>query len=155
LIFPLLDYPSLTPVLTLGGRLSRPKPVVPLLVTGPGSTALTDVLLDSGADDVVFPTRLAARVGVSLQGSPQAQFLGAGNAQPSPVFYAPVILELRRHQASCRWRAIVGFTPAPMRWALFGVAGGLEHFQTTLDFHTREIILVPHPSLPSTADPAP
>jgi hypothetical protein len=42
-----------------------------------------------------------------------------------------------------------------MRFALLGIAGGLEFFRTTLDVSAREIILLPQPSLPVTQDPAP
>jgi hypothetical protein len=48
---------------------------------------------------------------------------------------------------------VTAFTPTPMRFALFGIAGGLEHFRTTLDVQSREIILLPKPSLPAATVP--
>ena len=55
------------PVVGLGGRYSRPKPVIPVIsVVGPQATRVTDALLDTGADDTVFPESVAAYIGLDL-----------------------------------------------------------------------------------------
>jgi hypothetical protein len=54
-----------------------------------------------------------------------------------------------------RWRAVVGFARTSMRFPLFGVAGGLEHFRLILDIGDQEIMLLPKPSLPATHDAVP
>ena len=54
-----------------------------------------------------------------------------------------------------RWRAVVGFTAAPLRFALLGIAGGVEYFRTTLDVENREILMLPNASIPTTQDATP
>lgn len=155
MIFALRGYRSPSPVPSLGGGTLRYKPVVPLTVIGPNGQATPFVLADSGSDDIVFPLALALQLGISLSGAPQRQGSGVGGSQPVPVVYAPVILFLTDGIDAYRWRAVVGFTTAHLRFPLFGIAGGWEHFRTTVDVASREILMLPQPSLPTTQDPVP
>ncbi|MCI0459108.1 MAG: hypothetical protein L0Z62_19295 [Gemmataceae bacterium] len=143
------------PVPSLGGARHRDKPVIPLEVIGPAGRAAPGAIVDSAADDVVFPFALAAQLGIDLSQAPPLHAPGVGSTQPSDLLYASVILELSDGKDSARWRAVVAFTKAHLRLPLFGVAGGIEHFRTILDVPKREVILDPHPTLPSTQDPVP
>jgi hypothetical protein len=126
-----------------------------MTVIGPAGQETRWVLVDSASDDVVFPVDLAIRIGVDLSAAPQRSAQGLGGAQPVSLLFAPVILLLSDQTETSRWRAVVGFTRTPLRFALLGIAGGLEHFRTTLDVGDREILLNAKPSLPVTQDPAP
>jgi hypothetical protein len=125
------------------------------VVIGPGGQALEQALLDTGADDVIFPMSLAGRLGLDLSKAAAGSAQGVGSSRPADILYAPVILLLTDGQETCRWRATVGFTQASLRFSLFGIAGGLEYFRTTLDVEQQEIVLLPKPSLPVTQDPVP
>jgi hypothetical protein len=140
---------------SLGGATVRYKPVIPLTVIGPTGQVTRSALVDSGADDVVLPTDIAAHIGVDLSAALPGQAHSVAGPHPVGVFYAPVILLLSDQRETCRWRAVVAFTQAPLRLLLFGIAGGLEHFRTTLDVVDRDIILVAKPTLPATQDPVP
>jgi hypothetical protein len=129
--------------------------VIPILLIGPTSYFISDILVDSGADDIVFPRRLATRLGIDLTGAPQVQLTGVGSTRPALGFFAPIILELRAAHETYRWRAVAAFTPTPLRIPLLGIACGLEHFRTQLDFESRELILEPKPSLSIIAAPTP
>ncbi len=133
----------------------RFKPVIPLTIIGPTGQVTCPMLLDCGADDVVFPAGLAARIGVDLSSALPGQAQGLGGSQPVGLLYAPVILLLSDRIETCRWRTVVAFTRTSLRLALFGIAGGLEFFRTTLDVGANEIIILPNPSLPATNDPTP
>jgi hypothetical protein len=122
---------------------------------GPTSAYLTDILIDTGSDDIVLPTRLASHLGVPLGGGPQGTAAGIGSTHPVSLQYVPLILELRNQSEVHRWRAVVAFTAAQMAYPVFGIAGGLEHFRLTLDIQSREVILEAKPTLPSTTDTAP
>src|SRR5262249_17996987 len=126
-----------------------------MTVVGPRSQETPFVLVDTGSDDIVFPLALAHRIGVDLANAPQRRSQGVGSSQSVMVQFAPVILQLSDGHQAARWRAIVGFTAAPMRFALFGMAGGLEFFRTTLDVVKGEIELAPNLTLPSTSDATP
>jgi hypothetical protein len=131
----------------------RYKPVIPLTVIGPSGRYNIEALVDSGSDDVVFPSYVAAHIGVDLSAALAGQAQGLGGNQPVGLLYAPVTLLLSDGTQTCRWRAVTAFTSTPMRFALFGIAGGLEHFRATLDVYDRELILLPKPSLPAATVP--
>jgi hypothetical protein len=154
-IFPLRRFPSRTPIPSLGGATARYKPLIPALVIGPIGQVGCQVLVDSAADDVVFPVSLAQQIGVDLTAAVQGQARGVGAPLSVSLVYAPVILLLDDGKEVARWRAVVGFTSGFLHFPLLGIAGGLEHFRTTLDVAKSEVILERQPSLPATLDPVP
>lgn len=155
MIFPLAGFRSPVPVPSLGGRQVRFKPLIPIEVTGPAGKETRRVLVDTGADDVVFAFDLAVRLGVNLTGATQGHASGVGSQRSATLHYAPVILQLQAQAEVHRWRAVVAFTRAPLRFPLLGIAGGLEHFRTTVDVGRKEVELIAGPSLPSTLDLTP
>ncbi len=142
------------PVPSLGGGIVRYRPLIPLSVIGPGGRWDPYVKVDTAADDVIFPLGAATRLGIDLAGASQLQAGGIGG-QPVPVQYAPVILVLADPWTTYRWRATVAFTTAFLKWPLFGIAGGLEFFRTTLDGYRKEVEIVAQPHLPATQDAVP
>jgi hypothetical protein len=112
------------------------------------------ILVDSGADDVVFPENLAPRLGVDLTAAVPGSSYVVGGAS-FPVLFAPVILLLDDGKERFRWRAVVGFAPLASQYGLFGIAGGLQYFRMTLDIEDRELLLTAKPLLPSTQDAVP
>lgn len=154
MIFSIRGYRTKLPIPSLHGGMIRHKPVIPIRITGPAGTYPHEILVDTGSDDVVFPIGFAALLRVNLTQAPAGFAQGVG-ARPARLLYATVILELTDGVETCRWRAVVGFTQAAMQFPLLGVAGGLEHFRTMVDFDDRQVELIPKSSLPSTQDPVP
>lgn len=148
--FPLRPYHFKSPIPSLSGTLIRYRPVIPITVSGPAATESSFVLVDSGSDDVVFPIATAHRIGIDLTHAPKRSSRGVGSSQGIGIMYADVMLLLSDSQETARWKATVGFTTAALRFPLFGIAGGLEFFRTTLDVSNREIELVMNASLPTT-----
>jgi hypothetical protein len=66
LIFSFRPYSLKAPAPSLGGKRVRYKPVIALTVIGPGGQDSVETLVDSGADDVVFPLHVATRIGMNL-----------------------------------------------------------------------------------------
>jgi len=153
-IFPLWGFSTGHAIPSRGGSAVRYKPLVPLTVVGPAGRISPLVSVDTSADDVVFPFDKAALLGIDLSSAPVLSVGGVGG-QPAPVYYAPVILVLTDHIDTYRWRATVGFTAAFMKFPLFGIAGGLEFFRTTLDGFLREVEIIAQPNLPATQDASP
>ncbi len=135
--------------------MKRYKPIIGITIIGPRDGQLRQVLVDTGADDIVFPENVAARIGVDLSAALPGSSHGVGASQPLPVLFAPVILYLDDSKESFRWRAVVGFAPLRSKYGLFGIAGGLQYFRMTLDVDDRELLLVAKPSLPVTQDAVP
>ncbi|HTU91704.1 MAG TPA: hypothetical protein VMF69_16595 [Gemmataceae bacterium] len=131
------------PVYPLGGSHSRHYPLVPVFVTGPNGGWTRDCLLDSGADDTIFPETTAHALGIDLTGAPSASATQMG-ATAIPYFYASVILRISDGKESCEWAAVVGFTKRPLRWPLLGQTGFLQFFDATLLGVHRETILTPN-----------
>ncbi|MCI0538969.1 MAG: retroviral-like aspartic protease family protein [Verrucomicrobiales bacterium] len=153
--FNLRGYRSSTAIPSLRGSSVRYRPVIPLTVIGPRGQEDPYALVDTGSDDVVFPMDLAHRLGVDLSQAPRRQSQGVGSAGGVPVLFAPVILCLSDSVQTVRWRATVGFTSASLRFCLFGIAGGLEFFQTILDVPQNILELHPNSLLPATQDAVP
>jgi len=152
--FSLRAYHSPSPIPSLAGSTIRYKPVIPMTIIGSRSQETQFVLIDPGSDDIVFPAALAQRIGVELLHAPKRYSQGVGAVHAVPVLYAPVILVVADSSETVRWRATVGFVSVPLRFALFGIAGGLQFFRMILD-GVRELELIPDPSLPATQDAVP
>src|SRR5436305_13942895 len=104
------------PILALGGRWVRPRPVVPVTLIGPSNSRVRDALLDPGADDTVFPESLAAVIGIDLSHAPRGTGAGVGASKSNvPLRYAQVTLRLESQGERHEWPAWGGFPPAPLR----------------------------------------
>ena len=117
-----------TPALSLGGRLTRPKPLIDISLGGPHDTRLVQALLDTGADDTVFPERYAALIGIDLTNAPEVMASGVGGLPAVRLRFAQVKLRLATASEQREWPAMVAFTAAPLRFPLLGYAGVMQFF---------------------------
>jgi hypothetical protein len=109
------------------------------------------LLVAPDVDDVLLPFWLAPLIGLNLTTGTPGRCRGLATGSPVDVMYCPVELELSDATESYRWPAVVGFTADPgLRIPAFGVAGGLQHFHTSLDFVHSTITLVPRRTLPAS-----
>jgi hypothetical protein len=145
--FPYLPLPTRRPVPSLGGATVRYRPLLAVRLRSPSGSRLFDGCLDSASDDVLFPRRLAAPLGIDLVGATQGEAWPVGGVA-IPYLYARVTLQVTDGREECTWEATVGFVDQPLRWALLGHAGFLEFFDTELRGDRREAILTPNPSFP-------
>ncbi|MGL4554411.1 MAG: aspartyl protease family protein [Gemmataceae bacterium] len=147
--FPYAQLSVSTPVLTLDGRLVRPQPVITPALVGPLRTVPIPSVLDTGADDVVFPEGEAARAGIDLSGAILRQMRGIGTAV-HPVRFLQVTLRLSDGVERREWPAWVGFTPFPLRRGLLGFAGFLRYFDATFRGAAEEVELAANALYPGT-----
>jgi hypothetical protein len=120
--------------------LYRPRPLVHVTLLSGSNTAFANGLLDSGADDTVFPDSVALRLGLDLSNAPLGEATGI-IATPVPVRYAQVTLRLTDGHEFCEWLAWVGFTAAPLRQPLLGFAGCLQFFDSDFRGEREEVDL--------------
>jgi len=133
------SYQSTThhlPLVSLGGRMERPRPVVAATLIGPARSWCMDSLLDTGADDTVFPEWVAVALGIDLTNAPMGAASGVG-AGLGVLRYAQVTMRIADNQEQREWTAWVGFTAAKSRYPLLGFAGFLQFFTATF-FGDRE-----------------
>jgi hypothetical protein len=129
------------PAHPLGGRMTRPRPLIQVALVGPLNTSADLCMLDTGADDTVFPDSAAAMIGVDLTNAPTGEAAGVGLVS-TPIRYAQVILRVTDGREFCEWPALVGFTAAPLRRPLLGFAGFLQFFDATFRGSREEVELV-------------
>ncbi|HYV36005.1 MAG TPA: hypothetical protein VE988_09905 [Gemmataceae bacterium] len=137
------------PVLTLGGRFVRPRPVITVTLIGPAATWLFDGLLDTAADDTVFPEWIARRLGIDLSHAPAGMASGVGMVA-IPVHFAEVVLRVASNVEQHEWKTWVAFTAAPLRRPLLGFAGFLQFFTATFHGDREEVDLTVNSLYPGT-----
>jgi hypothetical protein len=107
-------------------------------VLGPRGCRVREGLLDSGADDTVFPETAALQIGIDLTSAPVGIGSSVGLAA-IPLRYAQVTLRTTDGVEQHEWNAWVGFTPAPLHYPTLGYAGFLQFF--TASFHgDRQVV---------------
>jgi hypothetical protein len=137
------------PIVTLGGRLVRARPVIAVAVIGPAATWSGDGLVDTGAEDTVFPEWIASRAGIDLTSAPTGTAGGVGTGV-YPVRYAEVPLRITDNLERREWRAWVGFTAAPLRRPLLGIVGFLQFYTATFHGDREELELTVNTLYPGT-----
>ncbi len=136
-------------VLPLGGRFVRPRPLLQVTVIGPSGSIVERALLDTGADDTVFSERLAGAIGIDLDRAPTGFASGIGSGRVI-LRYAQVTLRLATNQERREWQAWVGFTAAPMTYAVLGFSGVLQFFDATFHGGLEEVELTVNSLYPGT-----
>lgn len=110
----------------LVGATVRWRPLLPVEVFGSAGLSVTfpRAVVDSAADDTVFPLDVAQKIGVVLR--PDTGHRVRWRGQLHPLRFGDVELVLNDGVGAWRWPAIVGFSPALIRYPLLGTAGCLQ-----------------------------
>jgi hypothetical protein len=137
------------PSVSLGGRMFRPRPLIPVTLLGPANVSPTVGLLDTGADDMVFPDFVARFIGIDLTNAPTCTGKGVGG-QPTVIRFALVVLRIADNYERCEWQALVGFSSASSTYPLLGYAGFLQYFSATFHGKEQEIELAVNADFPGT-----
>jgi hypothetical protein len=149
LVFPYRSGRSPLPVIPLGGRTTRPRPLIDVTLIGPSGSKVVTALLDTGADDTVFSDQVALALGLDLTNAPTHTVSGVGGPSYT-IAYAQLTLRITDGSEFREWSALVGFTSAHLTHSLLGFAGFLQFF--TACFHgDRELVeLTVNPAYPGT-----
>jgi hypothetical protein len=135
------------PVVALGGRPARPRPLILVTAIGPSASMSDRGLLDTGADDTVFPDHWAATLGIDLSQSPTTTCKGVGG----PGFlirFAVVTLRVTDGVEFREWPATVGFVTGAVIRPLLGFAGFLQYFTATFRGDREEVELTANSLFP-------
>jgi hypothetical protein len=139
------------PVPTLGGSLFHYRPILAVRLTGTHGTWLMDSLLDSGADETVFPEDVAIAIGIDLTGAEERQISLVGRPAPVRCRYAAVQLRISdAPRETYEWTAVVGFAATPLGYGLLGHGGCLQFFDVEFRGADRAAIVIPNASFPGT-----
>lgn len=106
------------------------RPLVPIRIRGPvAARTLKSALLDTGSLDTLFPAALAEKLGIVLGSLEKKTIRWRG--RPFGVEFHSVKLELVQGRIVWRWLTRVGFTPAPLPYAILGQRGCLDFLDAT------------------------
>jgi hypothetical protein len=147
--FPYRAERTSQPILTLGGRWVRPRPIVPITLVGPTGSWDTRGCLDTAADDTVFPEIFAAHIGLDLTGAPTRTLSGVGHAA-ALLRYAQIALRLTDGREQREWTAWVGFTAGKLKLPLLGFAGCLQFFVASFHGDREQVELTVNSLYPGT-----
>ena len=137
------------PAPTLGGRWVRSQPLIHVSLVCPTGALVVQGILDTAADDTVFPDSAAARIGLDLTGAPTGVSSGVGLV-PVPLRYAQIKLRATSGGEFREWPAWVGFTSIPIRYPMLGFAGFLQYFTATFHGDFEEVELAVNRLYPGT-----
>jgi hypothetical protein len=140
---------SPNPIVSLGGRTVRSRPIIGVAVVGSRASWSLDALLDTGAEDTVFPDWIANLIGLDLTNAPTGSAGGVGGGM-AILRYARVTLRIADQNEHREWQAWVGFTSAKIRLPLLGVAGFLQYFTAAFYGDREEVELVVNGQYPGT-----
>jgi Aspartyl protease len=113
------------------------------------STWLVDALLDTAADDSVFPESAARSIGIDLSNAPTLSSQGIGGT-PLVLRFAQVKLRIADNQEQREWAAWVGFHPTTRRQALLGNTGFLQYFDAIIRTLQEDVELTVNSAYPGT-----
>lgn len=151
--FPHLEEPlsGPSPPTLPQGAILRYRPLIPVRIMGPTGTSRSFLraLVDSGADETIFPYDVAKVLGVTLHSATGHAMRWQG--KQFALRYGNVELELIDDSgAMLRWPATVAFSPASIRYPLLGVCGCLEFMNAQFFGESRIVELEPNSSFPGT-----
>jgi hypothetical protein len=132
--------PVAHPILSLGGRWVRPRPIVAVTLIGPADSRPHDALLDTGGDETIFPDKLASKIGIDLANAPAGQIHRIG-AAVIDVRYAEVTLRLADNNERREWNAWIAFARQKLPYSVLGFAGCLQFFTSTFHGDREEVTL--------------
>ncbi len=130
------------------GATGRWRPLVPVVIFGP--TGLSErfgrAVVDTGADDTVFPLDAARRIGAVLR--PDTGHRVRWRGQLHPLRFGDVALVLDDGTGTWRWPAVVGFSPAAIRYPILGTAGCPQFMDARFRGADRMVELETNPTFP-------
>lgn len=113
------------------------RPLIPVTLSTGRKSARLLALIDSGADNTIFNTQVAAMLGLRLDNAPTDSFCGTSGHEQKARYRR---LTIRVGPVS--YRILVGFAELPIDVAgILGQDGFFDRFAVTLD-QTRGLILL-------------
>jgi hypothetical protein len=137
------------------GSTARLRPMVAVRLIGPAGRwrDFRRAIIDSGADDTLFPADAATLIGASLMPGLGHSVLWRGPSYP--LRFGRVELEVSGGGLVYRWPAIVGFCSAPLTYPLLGNTAFLEFFNATFQGADHVLELDPNSAFPGITGSTP
>ena len=147
--FPYKHISLSSAAISFGRSMGTTSPILSVTLIGPSDSRLREGLLDSGADDTIFPESLAALLGVDLSNAPVGRATTATLANV-PLRYARLTLRITDGKEQREWPTWIGFTSAKLHQPLLGFAGFLQFFTATFHGDREQVELTVNNLYPGT-----
>ena len=122
---------------------SRSVPIIPVTLSSKGQSFTMDALVDSGADNCIFPGMLGVGLGIEVQRGPKQKIFGLGGRVIEAHFHH---VKLKVGNAECDVYA--GFTFDSIGISgLLGQRGFFDHFRVIFDRSDNSVIINPRTAL--------
>ena len=108
-------------------------------------------IVDSGADDTIFPADAATLIVAILAPASGHSVQWRGTAYP--LRFARIELELAADGLVYRWPAVAAFSSAPLPYPLLGNTAFLEYFDATFFGADHMLAIEPNASYPGSIVP--
>jgi len=134
---------------------TRSRPLLPVTIFGP-TGLFRDygrAVLDPASDDTVFPLDTAARLGIALR--PDTGHRVRWRSQLHPLRFGDAQILLTDFAVAWRWSAVLGFSPAPLRYPILGQAGCLQFMNARFLGADLAVELEVNPRFPGTVSRTP
>lgn len=147
--FPYSSIISLSPHTQKLALLRRPE--IPITIAGPAGSATYIALVDTGADNTIFPLSVAEYLGISVDpdAGPAASGFGGYELQ---LLTGSALLSLESGSESLQWNTSIcffDFDSSDSEVVVLGHAGFLEYFTATFDGKLAMLNLVANNELPT------
>ncbi len=126
------------------------RPIITIRIIGPKASARWDALVDSGADETLFPLSIAEALGIELDQQLTSEAAGI-TGERLRIQYGDVELRLESGHEVTAWKTTVGFVDfgsANEEVIILGHGGCLDYFTATFDGENAELELIPNSLLP-------
>jgi predicted aspartyl protease len=146
--FPYREYLSVVPGSSDYRLILRP--VIPIRIVGTTGETRCDALVDSGADECLFPMSVADALGIEFD--PQQTSEAAGiSGDRLKISYGEVEIQIEHEEQAITWKTSIGFAnygSPDDEVVILGHGGCLDFFTATFDGELAELELVPNSLLP-------
>ena len=141
---------NIVPSIDTGEEIVLLRPEIPLRVCGPVGHVDVLALVDTGADNSIFPLSVATELGIepTIGTGPGATAFGG---QRIALSFADLVLELAQNGNVIRWRSRVYFADFPNdseKAVILGHEGFLDYFTATFIGEDCVLDLEPNASIP-------
>lgn len=125
------------------------RPMVSIRIIGPLDHVNVRALVDTGADETIFPVSIAEAIGAEMDEAESVSLEGIGGHMVQAVL-GTVEIEIGVGKSLTRWQQRARFVPSSLddEVPILGHVGFLQYFATLFDGKRHQMTLTPNGTFP-------
>lgn len=123
-------------------RISTPRPILRVTLQSPTNIWTAEAIVDSGADDCVFPVSYASRLGLDIANNTRTFIFGGAGSKNQIAYFFDLKVTFEDFVS---YKLPIGFSSAleSVGIGLLGQNGFFENFAVSFDLANRHFFLEP------------